>query len=46
LLASTRYVQRLDTVGGVAPAAGCDSAHAGTRARVDYSATYDFYGQR
>jgi hypothetical protein len=46
LLASTQYVQRLDTVGGVAPAAGCDEAHAGTRARVDYSATYDFYGQR
>lgn len=46
LLASTQYVQRLDTVGGVAPAAGCDDAHAGTRARVDYSATYDFYGPR
>jgi uncharacterized protein DUF3455 len=46
LLASTQYVQRLDTIGGVAPAAGCDKEHAGAQARVDYSATYDFYGPR
>jgi hypothetical protein len=37
-------IQRLDTVGGVAPADGCDAAHAGAVARVPYSAVYTFYG--
>ena len=37
------YVQRLDTVGGLAPTVGCDSAHAGATARVAYTATYFFY---
>ncbi|HEY3252506.1 MAG TPA: DUF3455 domain-containing protein [Polyangiaceae bacterium] len=37
------YVQRLDTVGGLAPASGCDAAHVGAIARVDYTATYFFY---
>jgi hypothetical protein len=36
------YIQRLDTVGGVAPAEGCDVAHAGEEARVPYEATYAF----
>jgi hypothetical protein len=44
--AHVQYVQRIDTVGGVAPAAGCDAAHAGAEARVEYSANYDFYGAR
>jgi hypothetical protein len=44
--ASVKYIQRLDTVGGIAPSAGCDAAHAGAEARVDYSANYDFYGTR
>ena len=39
-------IQRLDTAGGVAPSTGCDAAHEGTEARVDYSANYDFYGAR
>lgn len=43
-LATVTYVQRLETVGGVAPSAGCDAAHAGAEARIDYSANYDFYG--
>jgi hypothetical protein len=43
-LRNVKYIQRLDTAGGVAPAAGCDAEHAGTEARVEYSATYDFYG--
>ena len=46
LFASVKYVQRVDTVGGVAPSAGCDAAHANAEARVDYSANYDFYGAR
>jgi len=45
-LASVKYIQRLDTTGGVAPAAGCDAEHAGTEARVPYTAKYDFYGSR
>jgi len=37
-------IQRLDTVGGVAPADGCDEAHIGAVARMPYSAVYAFYG--
>ena len=37
------YVQRLNTVGGVAPADGCDSSHAGDEVRQPYQATYAFY---
>jgi hypothetical protein len=43
-LAGTRYVQRIDTVGGAAPQSGCDAAHAGAMQDVDYRATYVFYG--
>jgi hypothetical protein len=45
-LASVKYIQRVDTAGGVAPSAGCDAAHEGAETRVDYSANYDFYGVR
>lgn len=45
-LSKVNYIQRVDTVGGVAPSAGCDAAHAGAEARIDYSANYDFYGSR
>jgi hypothetical protein len=37
------HVQRLDTVGGVAPAEGCDEAHAGAHVRAPYQATYAFF---
>jgi hypothetical protein len=37
------YVQRLATVGGAAPAEGCDAAHAGAEVRQPYQATYAFY---
>ncbi|TMA27575.1 MAG: DUF3455 domain-containing protein [Deltaproteobacteria bacterium] len=40
------YIQRIDTVGGVAPSASCDAAHVGDEARIDYSANYYFYGAR
>jgi hypothetical protein len=40
------YVQRLDTVGGKAPATGCDADHVGAVANVDYTATYYFYEER
>jgi len=36
------YIQRLDTEGGLAPSSGCDAAHLGAIARVDYTATYFF----
>lgn len=37
------HIQRLDTSGGVAPAEGCDEAHAGEEAREPYEATYAFF---
>jgi len=37
------HIQRLDTVGGVAPAEGCDEDHAGEEIRVPYEATYAFF---
>ncbi len=39
-----RYVQRVRTSGGLAPAGGCDASHAGTVRKVAYSADYFFYG--
>jgi hypothetical protein len=40
------YIQRVNTMGGAAPAEGCDRAHAGKEAAVDYQADYYFYGPR
>jgi hypothetical protein len=40
---AVRWVQRLNTVGGKAPADGCDAAHAGVQLRVPYKANYYFY---
>jgi hypothetical protein len=37
------YVQRVNTVGGRAPATGCDSTAVGTDARASYSADYYFF---
>jgi hypothetical protein len=37
------YIQRLHTVGGKAPAAGCNATAAGQELRVSYSADYNFY---
>lgn len=42
LFARTLSIQRLNTVGGKAPADGCDPAHAGKEARIAYKATYAF----
>ncbi len=44
VLSSVAFIRRLDTKGGVAPAAGCDAAHLGAQARVRYSALYQFFG--
>ncbi len=45
-LTGTRYVQRVDTVGGMAPATGCNSGHPGATHDVEYRATYVFYAPR
>jgi len=37
------FIQRLHTVGGNAPAGGCDQASAGRELQVSYSADYWFY---
>jgi hypothetical protein len=39
-------VQRVNTVGGVAPKAGCSQATAGTTARINYTADYQFFTVR
>ena len=36
-------IQRVQTVGGKAPATGCSQAQAGNEAAIPYSATYYFY---
>lgn len=42
----TQFIQRLHTIGGVTPGAGCDADHADGRTRVAYSADYYFYSSR
>jgi hypothetical protein len=44
ILASARLVQRIETTGGLAPASGCEQASEGSETRVDYTATYVFWG--
>jgi hypothetical protein len=39
----TRSIQRMNTVGGKAPADGCSQAQAGKESRVAYKAAYYFY---
>jgi hypothetical protein len=46
IFAKVQFIQRLNTVGGLAPQGGCDAAHAGQRVRVAYSADYYFYAAR
>jgi hypothetical protein len=45
LFAKVTSIQRLDTVGGAAPASGCDEAHLGAEKRVPYSASYAFFAK-
>jgi len=42
-LGDVAYIHRLQTEGGVAPAAGCKDGNEGQEARVPYSARYYFY---
>lgn len=46
VLSRTLSIQRLLTVGGKAPAAGCSTSQAGSEARVNYGADYLFYKAR
>lgn len=41
--AHVTFIQRLDTVGGKAPASGCDASHLGAKVLVPYQAKYYFY---
>jgi hypothetical protein len=41
--AKVTSIQRVNTVGGKAPAAGCDAQNIGKSVRVPYQATYYFY---
>jgi hypothetical protein len=43
VFSTVTYIQRLDTVGGIAPAEGCDESHEGEEARVPYEAKYAFF---
>lgn len=43
IFSGVTFVQRVNTVGGVAPATGADKANAGKEVRVKYKATYYFY---
>ena len=43
-MSGVAYIQRLNTKGGVAPAAACDAASKGQRKTVGYEADYVFYG--
>jgi hypothetical protein len=40
------FIQRLHTVGGIAPSDGCRQASAGSEVRVSYSAEYWFYVEK
>ena len=42
-LSKVTSVQRIGTVGGVAPKGGCSQAAAGTLARISYTAEYRFF---
>jgi hypothetical protein len=42
-MSDVTFIQRLDTVGGLAPTSACDAQHVGEVAGVEYTATYYFY---
>lgn len=43
-MAWVKFIQRVDTAGGVAPVEGCDETSAGKEVAVPYRATYLLYG--
>jgi hypothetical protein len=45
IMSRVKYVQRVNTVGGNAPTAGCSADTVGASTDVGYSADYYFFGQ-
>jgi len=45
-LSKVTSIQRVSTVGGAAPKAGCSQAAAGTPARINYTADYYFFTRK
>ncbi|MDD5266316.1 MAG: DUF3455 domain-containing protein, partial [Methylococcales bacterium] len=43
LFGDVTFIQRVNTVGGIAPASGCDATTVGVEADVPYTADYKFY---
>lgn len=43
MFSAVQYINRVDTQGGLPPAASCDSNHMGQEKRVPYRASYYFY---
>ena len=43
VLNGVRFVRRVDTAGGFAPATDCDASHVNARIAKHYSAIYTFY---
>ena len=46
LFSEVRFINRINTHGGLSPVSGCDSNHLGTEKRVAYTADYIFYATR
>jgi hypothetical protein len=46
VLSRVTSIQRTDTVGGLAPEAGCDAQHLGARQTTPYRAVYSFYARK
>ncbi|HEY4739434.1 MAG TPA: DUF3455 domain-containing protein [Candidatus Acidoferrales bacterium] len=46
VLSRVTSIQRVNTKGGKAPAAGCDASHVGSEVRVAYVADYRFYAPK
>lgn len=44
VFSKVNYIQRVNTSGGKAPASGCDANNVNAEARVNYTASYYFYG--
>jgi hypothetical protein len=43
VMSKVEFIQRTETHGGAAPAAGCDAQHLNVELRAPYTATYTFY---
>jgi hypothetical protein len=45
LLSDIKYINRINTHGGLPPLSGCDANHLGSEKRVPYTADYIFYAK-